>query len=131
MLVRRAIVWLVIGTVVACPFPCLAEAAQGSASDATVLRNQCGCCGPVQPTEPMPRPSSQGGTCLCHGAVLEHVAQVPGLDLQPVAVYWFDVALQIVSPATIELGDLNLSACDFANADSGRTIRALIESFLI
>lgn len=131
MLVRRAIVWLVIGTVVACPFPCLAEAAQGFASDATVVRNQCGCCGPVQPTEPVPLPSSQGGTCLCHGAVLEHVAQVPALELQPVSVYWFEVALQIVSPSAFDMGDLQLSACDFAIADSGRTIRALIESFLI
>ena len=112
----------------ACPFPCLAE---GFASDATVLPNQCGCCGPVQPTEPVPRRSRQGGTCLCHGAVLEHVAQVPALELQPVTVYWFDVALQIVSPSAFYTGDLQLSACDFAIADSGRAIRALIESFLI
>jgi len=63
--------------------------------------------------------------------VLEHVAQVPALELQPVSVSWFDVALQTVSPSAFSTSDLQLSACDFAIADSGRTIRALIESLLI
>lgn len=131
MLVCRAIVWLVIGTVIACPFPCLAEAAQGFGSNGTVVRKSCGCCGPVQPAEPAPRRSSPSGTCLCHGAVLERVAQVPALDLQPFTVNWFDGTLQIVRPTALFADDVQLSACNFAIADSGRTIRALIESLLI
>lgn len=130
MLIGRIIVWVVIGTVIACPFPCLAEAAKGHDSKVTVGR-KCGCCGPVQPTEPVPRRSDQGGTCLCHGAVLEHVAQVPTLELQSVFVEWIGDAEPRMTTSSVCAVELQFSACDFASADSGRILRALIESLLL
>lgn len=123
MLFRRVIVWLVIGTVLLCPFPCLAEAVRSLNDDATVSCGLCRCCCPVQNTKPAPRPSNEGGTCLCHGAVLDHVTHLPVLELQLTPQFLGDDALQFDKSSVCCLPDVQPSACDFAVAESGRTIR--------
>jgi hypothetical protein len=75
---------------------------------------------------------TQGGTCLCHGAILEHCAHPIIIDAGLVAPLPVD-ALPI--PGQLFVADSSLlperAACHFHSAESGRKVRALIESFLI
>jgi hypothetical protein len=131
LIFRRTVIHLLIGTVLLCPSACLLEAAGvvACAQEASCDDHDCSCALPAD--EPAPCPPKEGGNCLCHGAVMEHVTQVPALELQPLWFCGLEDPLQIENSSACGAHDLQPSACDFAVADSGRTIRALIESLLI
>lgn len=131
MIAYRTIVITMIGTVLLCPYSCLVELEGGSACAQQVSCDDQDSCCPSPKDTPAPCPAQDGSNCLCHGAVMEHVTHVPTLELQPMSVGSFsDVfAAESVSVRTDE--GFQPSACDFAIAQSGRRIRALIESLLI
>ena len=55
------------------------------------------------------------------------------LELQPVAVFWVIPSLPTTVRRASSAVDASTEkhACHFANVDSGREVRALIESFLL
>lgn len=133
-----ATAWILIATLVVCPFACLGESvATFAASEAG---HGCGtvdrCCAPSgSPTGdrgPGERdPREKGGSCLCHGAVMADYSS--DSEFQPVSVLWAIPALSASTRcglSTVE-APAEKHACHFANVDSGREVRALIESFLL
>ena len=88
MVVRAATVCLLVVVLLACPYPCLMHAAVGLGNSATEpCQADDDCCGsPGSETgkdhSGAPAPCSQGGTCLCHGAVMERHVAPPALDCE-------------------------------------------------
>jgi len=141
---RRATVFLLAGTVLLCPYPCLWRAAAGCQATASAgdgrAKDPC-CCGPA--SEPASEkgkdrsgePGSRlgSGMCLCRGAVLTLPATVPGLDHEPAAFVPADDLPAAARPSV--LGDgrfaVERAACHFPSADSGREVRALIASLVL
>jgi len=134
--VRGFTVHLLVGVLLACPFPCLAKAA---GSGPVAVRGHCGggdCCCPKPGSEsdqrgPTGPERCDGGTCLCHGAVMDRLVWLPSLDFQLVAILPADEVSRQHAPAIADARRLDLSACDFAWVCSGRMLRAQIESLLI
>jgi hypothetical protein len=130
---RAFTVYVLVGVLLGCPFPCLAEAAAGVGC---LNRDghggdRCVSCPPGE-EQPGPDEPDQGGTCLCHGAVAERQTPPPAPDSQFVSVLSAD---SLLGRPALTLFKANaspdLSACDFGSVYSGRMVRALIESFLI
>lgn len=130
---RRATAYLLVATVLFCPFPCLVEAAGGSGCAAHATCDvQLGCCpAPQNDHEPVPCQPQEGGNCLCHGAVMEQNSAMPALALQPLPLFMGDIVLPSEAITVCGTPRAEVSACDFAAASSGRMIRALIESLQI
>ena len=138
MVVRIATNWVLIVTLVICPFACLGQSVGTTVASETGAgcRVADRCCAPSgTPTGdrgPSDRdPSDEGGSCLCHGAVMTDHS--PDSELQPAPVFWTIPALSAsMAFGVYAVGSLTEKhACHFANVDSGRTLRALIESFLL
>ena len=138
MVVRIATVWVLVATLGVCPFACLAESV--AALTASKVEHGSGaadcCCAPsgtpAGDRGPGDRdPSEKGGSCLCHGAVMADHA--PDSELHPAPVFWTIPARS----ASMAFGLSTVGApaerhaCHFANVESGREVRALIESFLL
>jgi hypothetical protein len=137
----KATVYVTIGTLLLCPYLCLGQVAavyKTSTGVACDCQDDDCCC-------PMPasdsdgnRPSdsdsrTQGGTCLCHGAILQSPVAPPSLDCGPVT---FSLAGDLSAAAGPSLrGDgllaVDRAVCHFPAADSGREVRALIDSLLL
>jgi hypothetical protein len=140
---RAAATYLVVAVLLVCPYLCFAGASvscrpTAGCNEADDDDSCCDCCcgGPSadhskgQPGQPDSRQA--GGTCLCHGAVMEPAPSLPN----PI-----QVSLTLYSPyVAVPLGDVSLwadrsplpqAACHFAAVESGRILRALIESFLL
>jgi hypothetical protein len=139
LVVVRAIgVHLLVVVLLACPFPCLGRAAAGSG--AACAGGNCGgdddCC-PASGSnsgQGAPRTPERigGGTCLCHGAVMDRHTPSVTLDHQLIAVLPTDELSRQLGPLIADSGlFLSPSACDFASAVSGRTLRAHIASLLL
>lgn len=138
MVVRIATVWVLMATLVVCPLACLGGSVATGAIP--VLDTCCGavdrCCAPSGSPSgdrgPCDRdPSEEGGSCLCHGAVLaDHSSDA---ELHPVPVLWAIPALSASMTCRLSTVDAaeHQHVCHFANVDSGREVRALIESFLL
>jgi hypothetical protein len=140
MILRTATVYTVICALLLCPYPCLARAANNCSEK---KYKDCDCqgrdtCCPAESSERGDNPPgdsdccTQGGTCLCHGAIVEHCTAPISLDadfVAPLPMY----ALPILTESFIaDFGFLKeRTACHFYSAESGRKVRALIESFLI
>ena len=138
MVGRIATAWILMATLVLCPLACLGEAVAAHWSPdvgrGLGVSGPCSCCAPstdTQRTPGDPGPGQKGGNCLCHGAVVaDHSSDV---ELQSHAVFWVIPWLPTASadaPSAIEASAEKL-ACHFPNVDSGREVRALIESFLL
>jgi hypothetical protein len=140
MIFRTTIVYTIVCALVLCPYPCLAKTVN-SCCEATEEDRDCqdrdSCC-PADPSDSGDNPQNnsdcctQCGTCLCHGAILEHCSAPIHIDtdsITPLPVY----ALPILTESFIaDFGFLKeRAACHFHSAESGRKVRALIESFLI
>ena len=139
MILRTAIVCLVVAVLLVCPFLCLSNAAAGTGTSS--LRGHhsggCDCCSRSAPQDSKGGPSQpdsrQGsGTCLCHGAVIaQHVAP-PTPDNAVVTFLPLDAVLLVRDSFAVERGfSTEQAACHFPVADSGREVRALIESLLL
>ena len=138
MVCRTITAYLMVGTLLACPFPCLAEAACAAGSAGLGGHSSGGgdCCLSVQSDvgqdEGEDCGCNDGGTCLCHGAVMKPHTPPPGPQSDLVAVVHVDEPA--ARPCATFSGDgvpLGRTACHFPSADSGRMVRALIESLLI
>jgi hypothetical protein len=140
---RKAMMGLVVGTLVLCPYLCLAQAAaalvNGPTTDKNYRRPHCHCCGShsASPTE-NGRPSGSGangsgGTCLCHGAVLGVPQSTYDTPPSLTAQAWVDTTPAVFPPPShrAERSFAKSAACHFPAADSGRKVRALIESLLL
>jgi hypothetical protein len=70
--------------------------------------------------------------CLCHGAVMDRPAALPSPDAGIVSLLPLDGML-LASGSFIAEDRLltGQAACHFPSADSGREVRALIESLLL
>jgi hypothetical protein len=124
---------------------CMAEVAGGLGNRAANQRSTknppgCRCCcapsdsrpsekGKERPDAPCSKP---GGTCLCHGAVMDRptappmpnagiVSLLPPEGMLP-AGEWFFAADGLLP---------GQAACHFPAAESGREVRALVASFLL
>ena len=137
---RRATVFIIIGTLLFCPYTCLGRAAAATETDS--LAHDCrgdDCCGSLPGSGAggdRPKPShsgAQGGSCLCHGAVLQSPAIMPGVDAGPVAFVAVDDLLAMTRSSIFpySLFAVEHTICHFPAADSGREVRALIASFLL
>ncbi len=134
---RTATVYLLVAVLLACPFPCLARAAAsvgGCAADNCSTTDACSCPasdrGEERPDAPCSDPGS--GTCLCHGAVMDRPAALPSPDAGIVSLLPLDGMLLAGEPFFAEDRPLTgRAACHFPSADSGREVRALIESLLL
>ena len=141
---RAAVAGLAVAVLLGCPYVCMAQAAR--AGKAHTQPRCCHCCGPNEPAPDQPegnesgrdRPNdsdsgTQGGACLCHGAVLQSPPTPPGFDHAPAAFLPVD-DLPATAKSSI-FGDslfaVEHTACHFPSADSGRKVRALIESLLL
>jgi hypothetical protein len=138
MVLRAAIVHLLVAVLLACPYPCLMRAA---ASLAACAADDCAvdddCCGsPGSETGDghcgTPDCCPEGGTCLCHGAVISPHVAPPSLDLAIVTLLSLDGPTLVRETVAIDrgFGD-EQAACHFAAVSSGRAVRALIASFLL
>jgi hypothetical protein len=136
----RATVYLVIGTLLLCPYTCLGRAATVAETDDCACAcpdDDCDCCSPTPSSDSgKDQPSDsgkQGGACLCHGAVLQAPTILPGIDTGPAAFAVVD-DLPAVTKSTLFADSLSVSGhtiCHFPVADSGREVRALIASLLL
>jgi hypothetical protein len=143
MIYRIVTAWVVAATMLLCPFLCLANAATPSKSTSPEHRravtHACACCpasgSQSKDKEPCERDSgSQGGTCLCHGAVMDLHAKPIAVQAERGIFFLFDELF--ANTAKAQLFHANAvrhpASCHFvASADRGRGIRALIESLLI
>jgi hypothetical protein len=140
MALRTSTVYMLVCVLLVCPYPCLARAEEKCCESA---ENDCDCqdrdaCSSADSTETggntpaNPDCCTQGGTCLCHGAILEHCAHPITSDAGLVAFVPAETAL---IPGQSYVADMGLlperAACHFPSAESGRKVCALIESFLI
>jgi len=135
---RIVIVHLLVVILLACPYPCLSQAAAavGKGTRGHGCGRGCCCPGPAsetgkdRPGEPGSRPAS--GTCLCHGAVTDRPAALPNPDDGFVSLLPPDGMLltgeSFCAEARLLAGQ---RACHFPLADSGREVRALIASLLL
>ena len=147
---RASIAHVLVGILLTCPFFCLHQSAAGSGACGAVETaaadsdgNDAGCpccpCCPCRPSGSKPDRSGPkapqprgGGACLCHGAVMERHATPPTPDLQFVSAVPREDSILHPGPMMADGSlALNPSTCDFATVFSGRTLRALIASFLI
>lgn len=134
---RTAAVCLLVAVLVACPFPCLAQAAAsvvGCAVGNCATTDACSCPASDRDDERSDDPCSDpdSGTCLCHGAVMDRPAALPSPDAGIVSLVPLDGMVLVGEPFFGE--DCLLAgqaACHFPSADSGREVRALIESLLL
>ncbi|HEY4760091.1 MAG TPA: hypothetical protein VIH42_05875, partial [Thermoguttaceae bacterium] len=80
-----------------------------------------------------PDSSAQGGTCLCHGAIVIHATFAPNIDDGLVTYVPLDALLLAGKSLFIETSGLPraCTVCHFPSVESGRIVRALIESLLI
>jgi hypothetical protein len=138
MIGRVATAWVLITTLLLCPFACLGEAvaALTSAEAGHGHRVTDTCCAPAgSPTgdrDPGDREQGeQGSDCLCRGAVIADHSSAS--ELVPAAVFWVFQTLPTSPACALSIVDAPAErhACHFANVDSGREVRALIESFLL
>ena len=135
---RRATIYVVIGTLLLCPYTCLGRAV-AVAETADCVRDcpDDDCCSPTPtPDSGKDRPSDssgQGGSCLCHGAVLQSPAILPGVDAGPAVFVAVDDLLALTRSSIFadSLFAVEHTICHFPAADSGREVRALIESLLL
>ena len=133
-----ATIYLLVGTLLFCPYLCLPRAAaNGTASLARDYQGDCCCPSPASgPNGDRPGNSgskTQGGNCLCHGAVLQSPTISPSLDIA-LAAFLPIGDLLAVAKSFVCGGDLfavEHTVCHFPAADSGREVRALIESLLL
>lgn len=135
---RTATIHVLVGTLVVCPYFCLPQAAaNGTASLARDCQGDRCCPSPASvPNGDRPGDSdsrTQGGDCLCHGAVLQLPATPPSLDHGPAAFLPVDNLLAAAKSSVVggTLFAAEHTACHFPAADSGRELRALIESLLL
>jgi hypothetical protein len=140
MIYRIATTWTVAATMLLCPFICLVRASATLDSAAgghqkQVTHSCCACSGcEGHKKAPCQRDSDrQGGTCLCHGAVLQSPTMPPSFDLGTVVFLSSDDLLSSAKSAILadSLFAVEHPACHFPFADSGQELRALIESFLL
>ncbi|MGA2799579.1 MAG: hypothetical protein ABSE63_18510 [Thermoguttaceae bacterium] len=140
MVLRTATVYTLVCLLLVCPYPCLARAANACCEG---TEKDCDCqdrdpCCPADSSEtgdiPPGNPDccTQGGTCLCHGAILEHCAHPIIIDVGLVAPLSVEALLIPAQSFVVDNAILpERAACHFHSAESGRKVRALIESFLI
>lgn len=137
---RSVTAYLLVATLLACPLPCLSHAAAcaaGMCSGEASCGRQDTCCPGPESSSGKDRPGesdSRGdnGTCLCHGAVKERPTIPPAPDNWVVSLPPSERAQcvgELLSAQSCQ--PTERSACLFAFADSGRQLRALIESLLL
>lgn len=134
---QTATVYLLVAVLLACPFPCLAHAAanvDGCAVGDCATTDTCSCPASNRGNEQSDDPCSDpgNGTCLCHGAVMDRPAALPNPDAGIVSLLPLDGML--LSGESFFVEDRLLTgqaACHFPSVDSGREVRALIESLLL
>jgi hypothetical protein len=142
MIIYRIVTtWIVLATMLLCPFICLANASisLGSMSGKLFVKPvncccQCSDCDKSNNKAPCQRNvDGQIGTCICHGAVLQSPITPPSLDLGIVEISSVDDLLFSAKSAILadNLFVVNQTACHFPVAHSGIELRALIESLLI
>lgn len=134
---KTATVYLLVAVLLVCPFPCLTQAA-ANVGDCAVgdcaTTEACSCPesdrGNERPDDPCSDPGS--GTCLCHGAVMDARAALPSPDDGIVSLLPLDGMLFAGESFFVEDRLLaGQAACHFPSVDSGREVRALIESLLL
>ena len=135
---RGATIYVVIATLLLCPYTCLGRAA--AVVEAADCAQNClddDCCAATPASDSgKDRPSDsgrQGGNCLCHGAVLQSPAIVPGVDAGPVTFVAVDDLLAVTTSYvfSVSLFAAEHTTCHFPAADSGRAVCVLIESLLL
>lgn len=134
-----ATVHLLAAVLLACPYLCLSNASVVSAKSfmhPSPLRG-CDCCSHSAPQDSKDCPSQpdsrQGsGTCLCHGAVMDRHVEMPNPDHAVVTCLPLDAMVLVGEPFGLDDGfATERAACHFPTAQSGREVRALIESLLL
>lgn len=134
---QAATVYLLVAVLLACPFPCLAQAAAsvgGCAAGDCATTDACSCPSSEGGKEQSNDPCSDrgSGTCLCHGAVMDRPAELPNPDAGIVSL--LPAAGMLLAGKSFFTEDRDFTgqaACHFPSADSGREVRALIESLLL
>jgi len=134
---RSFTVCVVAATLLACPFPCLADAAAGL-GPAGLAADRCAgdCCsgasGERSGQSGADDCGSGCGTCLCHGAVTDRPAALPSPHAGIVSFVPLDAMLLAGESSFAEDRPLTVpGACHCPSADSGRKVRALIASLLL
>lgn len=135
---RTATVYALVAVLLACPYPCLSQAsACAGGADSTHRGKRDACCsgcasetGNDRPDES--RSGSAGGTCLCHGAVVERPASPANPDHLLMTLLPRDALLNVRPSFSFERGlPTEPAARHFPAAHSGREVRAFMESLLL
>jgi hypothetical protein len=138
MIYRIAITWFLVATMLLCPFICMANASVTSGATKRGQLSRCCCC-PCSDSEksgnaPCKQGSKeQGGTCLCHGAVLQSPTVPSNPNAGPALFVLVDDFLPSAKSVihADSLFTVVHHSYQFPTADSGREVRALIESYLL
>lgn len=132
-MVRAAVTYLLIATVLICPYLCLGENTE--AADARVQRVGCSCChDPLPPGNEAPEsPDGDERDCLCHGAIEAAKVEGPDFDADGLSHFWLatqDVGLALPSTAARCTLDSPHSV-HFPLQCSGREICTLVNARLL
>ena len=136
---RTATIYVLAGTMLFCPYVCLPEAAaKESACRVCDCRMEDHYCpspasGPNGDRPDNSGSKTQGGDCLCHGAVLQSPPNPPSLDIAFATLLPIGDLLAVAKSSVCgcNLFAVEHAVCHFPAADSGREVRALIESLLL
>jgi hypothetical protein len=137
---RVVTVHALVAVLLGCPLVCLSHGAAIAAAQASSTvgsQSCCDCCSGPRPggSKDCPgKPDSRqgGGTCLCHGAVMDRHVVAPDPGLAVVTFLLPDAVSQRGEPLTMDRGfPTERVSCHFPAADSGRGVRALIASLLL
>jgi hypothetical protein len=130
-------VHLLTAVLLVCPYLCLSNAATGACSTRGKRPGGCACCSRSVPQDSKDCPnqpdSRQGnGTCLCHGAVMDRIVQMPNPDHEFARGLPSDIGVPVGRPFRLDNGFCTeRAACHFPAAESAREVRALIASLLL
>jgi hypothetical protein len=137
---RTIAIYLLVCALLFCPYPCLSHIVNvccetpGKDRDCEERDNCC----PTTSAEPCQKSPgnsdccTRNGTCLCHGAILEHFQAPADFQSELEVILPLDMLLTLRDSFVVDNICFNERAtCHFPLVESGRKVRALIESFLI
>jgi len=137
---RQAAVYLLISVTVLCPYLCWDGVTAAPGTAVVVMYDA----GNASHHSPFDRDSDENrgndsgchhhiGECLCRGAIVQLHITIPGRDEGLTVFMPVDIRLPTIGSAIVNDGLFSVAhaVCPFPSVDSGREVRALIESLLL
>lgn len=132
MMLRVAISFLLIATVLICPYLCLGEEAEAVGVCSAVTACRC-CDRPVGSNNDAPKsPEDDEPDCLCHGAIQANKVDSSDFGIGQLSPHWFwTVDLGLSLPVFARVAPDAFHPVHFPPTSSGSEICALINARLL